>query len=174
MSARALLLLATGSALLIAGCSGAGGTAPASSSTAPAPATTSAAPSSTQPAATTKSAPATEKVASDAVGRYETYLHAVGNQDVTTACEIAAPAAKKAEDEGFGPCEQTLPISFGMFTPSQRKALLGATVDRARITGSATKVEIPAKAVKSNSTFTSSDLGDAVLELRNGKWYITD
>jgi hypothetical protein len=176
MSARALPLLAAGFALLIAGCSGGGDTsaAPVSSSTAQPPATTSAAPSSTPPATTTQAAPSTKKAAADAVGRYETYLHAVGGKDVATACEIAAPAAKKAEDEGFGPCEQTLPITFGMFTPSQRKALLSATVDRSRITGSATKVEIPAKAIKSSSMFTAGDLGDAVLELRNGKWYVTD
>lgn len=178
MSVRALPLLATGLALLIAGCSGGGGTsaAPASSSIAPPPppATTSAPQSTTQAPTTTQAAPSTKKADADAVGRYETYLHAVGAKDVATACEIAAPAAKKAEDEGFGPCEQTLPISFGMFSAAQRKALLTATVDRSRITESATKVDIPAKAVKSNATFTSGDLGDAVLELRNGKWYITD
>jgi hypothetical protein len=173
MSARALPLLAAGVALLIAGCSGGGdpSAAPASSSTAPAPATTSA---SAEPVTTTQAAPSTQQAADDAVGRYETYLHAVGGKDVTTACEIAAPAAKKAADEGFGPCEQTLPISFGMFSASQRKALLSATVDRSRITESATKVEIPAKAIKSGARFTSGDLGDAVLELRNGKWYVTD
>lgn len=176
MSARALPLLATGFALLLAGCSGGGDTsaAPTSSSTAPPPATTSAASASTQQATTAQPASSTKKAAAGAVERYETFLHAVGSQDVTTACEIAAPAAKKAEDEGFGPCEETLPITFGMFTPSQRKALQSATVDRARITESSTKVEIPAKAIKAYATFTDSDLGDAVLELRNGKWYVTD
>ncbi len=177
MSARALPLLATGLALLIAGCSDGDGTsaAPASSSTAPSPATTTTSATTTEAATTTQPAPSTKKAAdAGAVERYETYLHAVGDEDVTTACEVAAPAAKKAEDEGFGPCEQTLPISFKMFSAAQRKALRSATVDRARITESAAKVEIPAKAVKAAVAFSSSNLGDAVLELRNGKWYVTD
>ncbi|MGK3203187.1 hypothetical protein [Amycolatopsis sp. MEPSY49] len=174
MSARSISLLATGVALLISGCSGGDGTsaATASSSTAPPPATTSA--SAAQTTTTPPAPSATTKANAGAVERYETFLHAVGNQDVATACEIAAPAAKKAEDEGMGPCEQTFPITFAMFSPAQRKALQGATVDRARITVSSKKVEIPAKAVKATAKFTDSDLGDAVLELRNGKWYVTD
>jgi hypothetical protein len=177
MSARALPLLATGVVLLIAGCSGGGSdpAAPASSSTAT-PTTSVAAPSTpttTPPPTTTR--PATPaKQAAGAVERYETYLHAVGEEDVTTACEIAAPAAKKAEDEGFGPCENTLPIMFRLFSAGQRKALQSATVDRGRVTESSTKVQIPAKAVKAGVKFTDSDLGDAVLELRGGKWYVTD
>jgi hypothetical protein len=177
VSARALPFLTTGVvALVIAGCSGGvtGSAAPAPSSTATPP--TSAAPASAsattqQPTTTPRSTPAKP---AGAVERYEAYLHAVGEEDVTTACEIAAPAAKKAEDEGFGPCEKTLPISFAMFSAGQRKALLSATVDRDRVTESATRVDIPAKAVQAGVKFTSSDLGDAVLELRGGKWYITD
>ena len=176
MSARALPFLATGVILLIAGCSSAeNGTAvPASSSTAPPPATTvpSSAPATptTAPPATTTSA----KSAAGAVERYETFLHAVGKEDVATACEIAAPAAKKAEDEGFGPCEQTLPITFKLFSAAQRKALQSATVDRGSVTQSSKKADIPAKAVRAGVKFTDRDLGDAVLELRNGAWYVTD
>jgi hypothetical protein len=176
MSTRALPLYVTGFALLVAGCSSGGTTsaAPTSSNAGPPSATTSAAPTSTKPITTTQAAPSTKKPDAGAVERYETFLHAVGNQDVTTACEIAGPAAKKAQDEGMGPCEATFPITFAMFSPAQRKALQGATVDRARITESSTKVDIPAKAVKSSAKFTDSDLGDAVLELRNGNWYVTD
>jgi hypothetical protein len=47
-------------------------------------------------------------------------------------------------------------------------------VDRSRVTEGPKKVEIPAKAVQAGVKFTSGDLGDAVLELRGGKWYITD
>ncbi|QYN23937.1 hypothetical protein [Amycolatopsis sp. DSM 110486] len=185
MSARALLVLTTGAALLIAGCSSgvAGSAAPAASSS-PAPpstATSSAPPStSTQPA--TSSSPATssqsataEKSAAGAVARYETYLHAVGKQDLATACEIAAPAAKKAQDEGWGPCEQTFPMMFQMISPAQKKALQSATVDRARVTeDSSTKVEIPAAAVRAAVKFTDSDLGDVTLEYRGGQWFVTD
>ncbi|MFJ7217395.1 hypothetical protein [Amycolatopsis sp. NPDC098790] len=174
MSARVLPFLATGAVLLIAGCSGGGSTSAAPVSSSAGAASTSAAPSSAR--ATTQPQPTTTSVkkTAGAVERYETFLHAVGKQDLATACEIAAPAAKKAEDEGFGPCEQTFPITFSMFSAAQRKALLSATVDRGGITETSTKVEIPAKAVRSAAKFTGSDLGDAVLELRDGKWYITD
>jgi hypothetical protein len=47
--------------------------------------------------------PSTKKEGDDAVGRYEGYLHAKGNEDVTTACEIGRLATEKAEDDGFGP-----------------------------------------------------------------------
>lgn len=175
MPARALPFLATGVVLLIAGCSGGeNGTAapasPVSSSTTTPP--TSTAPPSTPTTALPPTTPA--KSAAGAVERYETYLHAVGEEDVATACEIAAPAAKKAEDEGFGPCEKTLPITFQLFSTAQRKALQSATVDRGSVAESSTKAEIPAKAVQAGVEFTDHDLGDAVLELRDGAWYITD
>ncbi|MFI5607478.1 hypothetical protein [Amycolatopsis sp. NPDC051903] len=183
MSARALSVLTVGAALLIAGCSSSeGGTAlPASSSaatgstTAP---TTAAAPTTTSNPPSTSTQPATSAVSSSvegAVQRYETFLGAIGREDVTTVCEIAGPAAKKAEDEGFGTCEQTIPITFQMISATQKRALRSATVDESRITkDSATKVEIPASAVKASVKFTDSDLGDATMEYRGGKWYVVD
>ncbi|HJQ47161.1 MAG TPA: hypothetical protein VJ870_12705 [Amycolatopsis sp.] len=174
MSARALTLLATGIGLLIAGCSGGGGdsAAPASSGTSAPPPSTSAAPPST---ATSTQQSTSAKPAAGPVERYETYLHALGRQDVATACEIAAPAAKKAQDEGLGPCEQTFPVMFQMISPTQKRALQSATVARARITeNSATKVEIPAAAIQASVKFTDSDLGDATLEKRGDQWYVTD
>lgn len=176
MSARVLPLLTTGVVvLLIAGCSGGGGSAasePSGTTSAPPPSTTSAAPTST-PTSTQRSTSA--KPADGAVARYETFMHAVGRQDLTTACEIAGPAAKKAEDQGFGPCEQTFPITFQMISATQKRALQSATVDRARITqDSPTKVEIPATAVRAAVKFTDEDLGDATLEYRGGQWYVTD
>jgi hypothetical protein len=179
MPARALPFLATAAVLLIAGCSGGenGTAAPASSSTATPPASTAppSTPTTAAPLTTAQQPTATPaKRASGAVERYETYLHAVGEEDVATACEIAAPAAKKAEDEGFGPCEKTLPITFQLFSSAQRKALQSATVDRGSVTVGSTKTEIPAKAVRAGVKFTDHDLGDAVLELRGGAWYVTD
>lgn len=176
MPARTLPFLTTGVVLLIAGCSGGGSdpAAPAASSTAT-PSSSAAPPPATTTQASTTARPSTPaKSAAGAVERYETYLHAVGAEDVTMACEIAAPAAKKAEDEGFGPCEKTLPITFQLFSAGERKALRTATVDRGRVTESSAKVEIPAKAVQADVKFTDSDLGDAVLELRDGNWYVTD
>lgn len=189
MPVRALVVLTTGAALLIAGCSSSvgGSAAPASPGSPPPPAAaTSSAPppTSTQPATSssatsppaTSSQPATsEKSAAGAVARYETYLHAVGKEDLSTACEIAGPAAKQAEDEGFGPCEQTFPVMFQMISPAQKKALQSATVDQARVTeDSATKVEIPAAAVRAAVKFTDSDLGDVTLEYRGGQWFVVD
>ncbi|KAA9149867.1 hypothetical protein FPZ12_042395 [Amycolatopsis acidicola] len=175
MSVRALSFLAAGAVLLIAGCSGGGSDPVPSSAAAPPPSVvatqSSAAPSSTAPPTTsTRSSPT-----DDAVRRYETFLHAVGREDLATACEIAAPAAKKAEDEGLGPCEQTFPITFQMISAAQKTALKSAVVDRTGIkVDSAKKVEIPARAVVAAVRFTDEDLGDAVLEYQGGQWYVTD
>ncbi|HWD04699.1 MAG TPA: hypothetical protein VG674_19835 [Amycolatopsis sp.] len=180
MSTRALPVLTVGAALLVAGCSTAeNGTA----SPAPSAVASSAVPSSgpASSAQSTTASPSTSAASGSsssvdgAVSRYEDFLHAVGREDVTTVCEIAGPAAKKAEDEGFGTCEQTIPITFQMISAAQKQALRGATVDQARVTeDSATRVEIPASAVKATVTFTDSDLGDATLEYRSGKWYVVD
>ncbi|WP_236790905.1 hypothetical protein [Amycolatopsis sp. GM8] len=178
MSIRTLPFLAVGAVLLVAGCSGGGDSAaPAASETSAisvAPSSTPAAPPST-PASTPQATSTRQSASAGAIERYETFLHAVGKEDLATACEIAAPAAKKAEDEGFGPCEQTFPVTFQMISPAQKRALQGATVDQAKVKkDSATKVEIPASAVKATAKFTDSDLGDAVLEYRGGQWYVTD
>jgi hypothetical protein len=110
-----------------------------------------------------------------AIHRFEQYLHALGGQDIATVCEIAAPAAKKAEDQGFGPCEQTFSQVFGMISPEQREALKTATVDPAAIhQAGPARVEIPATAVRAAVTFSGSDLGDSVLDFQNGDWFITD
>jgi hypothetical protein len=110
-----------------------------------------------------------------AVQRYEQYLHALGREDVGTLCEIAGRAAKKAEEQGFGPCATTFPIMLGMVSPEQKKALMGATVDSTRVTVQAPNhVEVPARAVKASVTFTEGDLGDAIMEHIDGIWYVTD
>lgn len=132
-------------------------------------------------ATTTAADPATAQQSKPAapsasgIERYEEYLHALGRQDIATACEIAAPAAKKAEDQGLGPCEETFPLMFQLISPAQKQALQNASVDSARVVErSATEIEIPAAAVRAATTFTDSDLGDATLEYRNGQWYVTD
>jgi hypothetical protein len=110
-----------------------------------------------------------------AIQRYEQYLHALGREDVGTLCEIAGRAAKKAEEQGFGPCAKTFPIMLNMISPEQKKALLSATVDPTRVTVQApNRVEVPARAVKASETFTDSDLGDRIMEHINGIWYVTD
>ncbi|WP_275294416.1 hypothetical protein [Amycolatopsis sp. La24] len=165
-----------GAALLISSCSGeSGGTA------APAPSAPSIAPTSSsaaQPSPSTSAAPATssaaESTGGDAVDRYEAFMHAAGRQDLATVCEIAGPAAKQAEDQGMGPCEKTMPMAFQLISPAQKKALQTATVDRSKIKEGAKRVEIPARAVKASVKFTDSDLGDAVMENRGGKWYVVD
>ncbi|WP_337823116.1 hypothetical protein [Amycolatopsis sp. A1MSW2902] len=165
-----------GAALLISSCSGeSGGTAaPAPSAPSSAPASSSAA----QPSPSTSAAPATssaaESTGGDAVDRYEAFMHAAGRQDLATVCEIAGPAAKQAEDQGMGPCEKTMPMAFQLISPAQKKALQTATVDRSKIKEGAKRVEIPARAVKASVKFTDSDLGDAVMENRGGKWYVVD
>ncbi|HET9381805.1 MAG TPA: hypothetical protein VFP69_13355 [Streptomyces sp.] len=110
-----------------------------------------------------------------AIRRYEEYLHAVGREDLDTACEIAGPAAKQAEDEGFGPCRVTFPLMFTMISPTQKQALRGATVDPRRIqVHTRDKIEMPVESVRASVTFTERELGDSTLEYVNGDWYITD
>lgn len=173
MSARIVSVLAVGAALLITSCSGeSGGTA------SPAPSTAPASSSAPKPSPATSAAPsssaAAEATGGDAVERYETFLHAAGREDIATVCEIAGPALKKAEDEGFGPCEKTMPMSFKMLSATQKKAMLTAAVDRSKIKDGAGKVEIPASAVKASVKFAKSDIGDVVMEKRGGKWYVVD
>jgi hypothetical protein len=127
--------------------------------------TTTAPPTTSDPAG-----PTTE----GAIARYEAFLHAVGASDVPTMCEIAGPAAKQAEDEGFGPCEQTMPVMLSMMSPEQKAALKVATVDPGAVTAQGTTVQIPATAIRAAVPFTSGDLGDAELSYLEGQWFVTD
>lgn len=125
------------------------------------------------PTTTTTTAPA-GPTKEGAIARYEQYLHAVGAADVATICDIAGPAAKQAEDQGFGPCEQTIPITLGMISAAQKQALTTATVDPAQVTGDATTVSIPAAAIRAAVQFTDSDIGDATMGFLDGQWFVTD
>lgn len=123
-------------------------------------------PSAEQPAPRTKEG---------AIQRYEEYLHALGREDIDTVCEVAGPAAKKAQGQGFGPCTSTYAVVFQMISPQQKTALRTATVDPQRvIVRTPDKVEMPVEAVKASATFSESDLGSYTLEYLKDAWYITD
>ncbi|MFJ8076473.1 hypothetical protein ACIQ7Q_21625 [Streptomyces sp. NPDC096176] len=110
-----------------------------------------------------------------AIQRYEQYLHALGREDIDTVCEVAGPAAKKAQDQGFGPCTSTYVAVFQMISPAQKNALRTATVDPQRIVvRTPEKVEMPVEAVRASATFSESDLGSYTLEYLKNDWYITD
>ncbi|MEU6644967.1 hypothetical protein ABZ863_20725 [Saccharomonospora sp. NPDC046836] len=167
-------------AAVLAGC---GGTEPAESEPASptsgaAEATTttpSSSPESSAPVETTSPVEEASPGTAGAIERFEQFLAAVGSEDTDTACEIAGPAAKRAEDQGFGSCAETFGLMFQLISPDQKQALRGATVDENGITvESPTKVAIPASAVQATATFTSGDLGDSVLEFIDGQWYVTD
>ncbi|WP_209446030.1 hypothetical protein [Streptomyces sp. MZ04] len=126
----------------------------------------SAEPTGDQPAPRTKEG---------AIQRYEQYLHALGREDIDTVCEVAGPAAKKAQDQGFGPCTSTYTTVFQMISPAQKKALKTATVDPQRIAvRTPDRIEMPVEAVRSSATFSESDLGSYTLEYLKDDWYITD
>jgi hypothetical protein len=109
-----------------------------------------------------------------AIQRYEQYLHGLGREDIDTVCDVAGPGAKKAQDEGFGPCTSTFPITFQMISPAQKKALRTATVDPQRIAvRTPAKIEIPVEAVRASVTFSEEDLGGSTLEYLKNDWYIT-
>ncbi|MET7302651.1 hypothetical protein [Embleya sp. NPDC005575] len=138
------------------------------------PAPTASGPQS--PPATSGTQPSPQGASTEAaIQRYEQYLHAVGREDVTTVCEIAGPAAKKAQNEGFGPCTSTIPVMFQMISAPQKKALQTATVDPKRVSvRPPDKVKIPAEAVRATVTFSESDLGSNTLQYLGNAWYIVD
>jgi hypothetical protein len=108
-----------------------------------------------------------------AIGRYENYLHALGEGDIATICEIAGPGAAEAEAEGFGPCEQTFGIVLNMISPEQAAALRTATIDPAQVDDSTPgQVEIPVEAIMADVSFTEQELGDSTLRHQDGDWFV--
>jgi hypothetical protein len=102
-------------------------------------------------------------------------MRALSRGDLKTLCVIAGPAAKKAEDEGFGKCRTTFAITRSMFSATQLKALRTATVDKSKVTRRANgNVDIPARAVIADVRFTAHDLSDMTLSYRHGNWFIID
>ena len=111
-----------------------------------------------------------------AVARFEDYLHALGEGDIDTVCEIAGPAAQVAEDEGFGPCESTFgTVVEQMISPEQAEALKTATVNLALIESTGPgRIHIPVEAVKADVTFTEEDLGSYTISYQDGDWFLVD
>ncbi|MCZ4125210.1 hypothetical protein [Streptomyces sp. H39-S7] len=149
---------------------------PSASTRAPEPsATSSATPRTEKPSATPTGVQPAPKTKQRAIQRYEQYLHALGREDIKTACEVAGPGAKKAEDKGFGPCTSTYVAVFQMISPAQKKALQKATVDPQRVVvRTPDKIEMPLEAVRSSATFSEDDLGSYILEYLKSDWFITD
>ncbi|MFB8350431.1 hypothetical protein [Streptomyces niveus] len=120
-------------------------------------------------------APDSPKTKDGAIKRYEEFLHAVGREDIDTVCEVAGPAAKQAEDQGFGPCESTFVITFQMIPPEKKKALQTATVDPGGVSETAPdKFEIPAEAVRASVTFSESEIGSSTMGYLKDEWYVVD
>ncbi|MFB4419981.1 hypothetical protein C5F59_002680 [Streptomyces sp. QL37] len=129
---------------------------------------------SARPEEPTAGAPA-PRTAEGAIRRYGQYLHALGREDIDTVCEVAGPAARKAQDQGLGPCTSTYALVVQMISPEQKDALRTATVDPQRIVvRTPDKIEMPVEAVRASVTFSESDLGSYTLEYLDDDWYITD
>ncbi|MFD9540814.1 hypothetical protein [Streptomyces sp. NPDC060022] len=110
-----------------------------------------------------------------AIQRYEQYLHALGREDIDTVCEVAGPAAKKAQDQGLGPCTSTYAAVFQMISPAQKEALKTAKVDPQGVAvRTPAKIDMPVEAVRSSASFSENDLGSYTLEYLESNWYITD
>ncbi|MFE2021494.1 hypothetical protein ACFW9O_25985 [Streptomyces sp. NPDC059499] len=119
--------------------------------------------------------PSLPRTQEGAIQRYEQYLHALGREDIDTVCEVAGPAAKKAQDQGLGPCTSTYAAVFQMISPVQKEALKTATVDPQRIAvRTPAKIEMPVEAVRASVSFSENDLGSYTLEYLKSNWYITD
>ncbi|MCP3803119.1 hypothetical protein NLX83_27965 [Allokutzneria sp. A3M-2-11 16] len=167
---RSAIFLAAGLALALTGCQDET-KAPVTPPPPPVTTTTTVAP--TTPAPTTPAG--VPKTVEAAIQRYERYLHGLGKQDLDTVCDIAGPAAKQAERQGFGTCRQTFPITFQMIPAAKRKALETATVDPKLVRQKANgDVDVPVKAVRSSTTFAEQELGSVVLSYRDGNWFIID
>jgi hypothetical protein len=138
-------------------------------------ATPSASARTEKPSATPTGDQPAPRTTEGAIQRYEQYLHALGREDIDTVCEVAGPAAKKAQDQGLGPCTSTYAAVFQMISPAQKKALQTATVDPQRVAvRTSNKIEMPVEAVRASATFSESDLGSYTLEYLKNDWYITD
>ncbi|MFE5325152.1 hypothetical protein ACFRCG_01845 [Embleya sp. NPDC056575] len=146
------------------------------SSTSPASGTsTPAAAGSQAPSATTDARAPQGASPEAAIRRFEEFLHGLGREDIATLCEIAGPAAKQAENEGAGPCATSFTGMFRMMSATGKKALTTATVDPALVSVRGTdRVDIPARAIRATTTFTSGDLGDSTLRFIDNAWYVVD
>ncbi|SDM42436.1 hypothetical protein [Allokutzneria albata] len=168
---RSAIFLTAGLALVLTGCQD----ETKAQDPPPPPAPVQATTTTTAAPVTTTTAAGVPKTVEAAIQRYEEFLHGVGRQDLDTVCEIAGPAAKRAEVQGFGTCRQTFPITFRMIPAPKRKALETATIDpklaRQRANGD---VDIPTKAIRSSATFVEQELGSAVMSYRDGNWFVID
>ncbi|RIQ10908.1 hypothetical protein [Jiangella rhizosphaerae] len=127
------------------------------------------------PAAPPNGAGGSPETTEAAIARFETFLHALGANDVTTMCAIAGPAAAQAEADGFGPCESTMPMMAGMLSEEQSAALSTATIDPELVDDSSPgQVVVPAEAIVADVTFTADQLGDTVLAYQDGDWFVVD
>ncbi len=186
MRARTMVSVAVSACVLLMAC--ACGPDKAKEDTDAKPSQPSSATQAEEPSATASVSPSTEKPSADPTGdrlaprtkeraiqRYEMYLHALGREDIGTVCEVAGPAAKKAQEQGLGPCTSTYTAVFQMISPAQKTALKTATVDPQRVSvRTPAKIEMPVEAVKSSATFSENDLGSYTLQYLKNDWYITD
>lgn len=119
---------------------------------------------------TTSQRPAPETTDA-AIARFEQYLHALGEGDMDTLCEIG-PVTQSFEDEGFD-CDQLYDTVLMAFSTEQSEALSAATVDPDAIdTTSSGKVVVPVDAVVSPVTFAPEELGTYTLGYQDDNWYV--
>jgi hypothetical protein len=131
----------------------------------------------TAPATTTTTQVAgADDTTQGAIARAEQFLHALGEGDIATICEIAGPAAQRAEAEGAGSCETAFGLMVtSMISPEQREALATATVDPNLVDETTPgQVEVPVDAIVSSVTFTEQELGSLTLAYQNDNWFIID
>jgi hypothetical protein len=107
-----------------------------------------------------------------ALARYEDYIHALGEGDVDTLCEIAPRVAQDAQEQGFPSCEAAFGAVLGMISPPQAAALRTATVDPDKVQALGGKVEVPVDAVVADVAFTEEDLGSYTLAYQDGNWFV--
>lgn len=111
------------------------------------------------------------KTKEGAIQRYERLLHAVGDQDTPTVCEITAPALKTVPM----PCPEAIKMMYGMIPAAKRQALRTVTIDPAKVRAKGPgEFVIPASAVRGSVTFAERELGTQTMTYVDGDWFVTD
>lgn len=117
--------------------------------------------------------PSSADTVEGAIARFEQFLHALGESDVDTVCEIAGAAV---EDAGFDNCEAGYQMVFEMMiTDEQAAALREATVDPSLVEERGPgEVFIPVEAVVADVEFSEENLGSYGLRYQDGAWIIVE
>ena len=110
---------------------------------------------------------------STAVDRFEDFLHAMGDEDIDLLCEIAEPAARIGEEQGFGSCEETFAMTLSTLSGEQKTALSHAGVRTSKVQENEDgTVFFPVECIDADVTFTERNLSSFTMEYQGTDWFV--